>query len=176
MPEDFNLQPTLKDSLVILQPLKESDFDRLFQVASDPRIWEQHPVKERSNKEGFTKFFSKAIKSKSAFLIIDKKSKEIIGTSRYNLSKESSKAIEIGWTFLAKRFWGGAYNNAIKILMLTHALKYYETALFYVDKNNFRSQKAVEKIGGTRISSINGKEIETRPAASVVYSVDRQLQ
>jgi len=173
MHEKFNPQPTLEDSVVILQPLKETDFDQLFEVASDPAIWEQHPSKDRSNKDGFTKWFSEAMKSKSAFLIIDKKSKEIVGTSRYNLSKESSKAIEIGWTFLAKKFWGGTYNKTIKILMLTHAFKHYETVLFYVDENNLRSQKAVEKIGGVRISSINGTKIETRPTASVVYSFER---
>jgi N-acetyltransferase len=172
--EDFDLQPTLEDSLVVLRPLQESDFEGLFLVASDPVIWEQHPAKERSQKDGFSHFFSEAIKSKSAFLIIDKKSNKIIGTSRYNFSKESIRAIEIGWTFLAKEFWGGTYNRAIKNLMLIHAFTHFDLVLFYIDKNNFRSQKAVEKIGAQRITSIDGKRLETRPTASVVYSIQKQ--
>jgi RimJ/RimL family protein N-acetyltransferase len=173
MTENFDLQPTLEDSLVILQPLQASDFERLFLVASDPDIWEQHPAKERSQQDGFVKFFSDAIKTKSAFLIIDKNSKEIIGTSRYNLSKESSIAIEIGWTFLAKKYWGGTYNRAIKTLMIEHAFKHFDIVLFYIDKNNFRSQKSVEKFGARRITSINGIELETRPTAAVIYSLDK---
>jgi RimJ/RimL family protein N-acetyltransferase len=172
--KDFDLQPVLEDSLVILQPLQQSDFERLFEVASDAAIWEQHPAKERSEREGFANFFSVAMKSKSAFLIIDKKSGEIIGTSRYNFSKESSRAIEVGYTFLARKFWGGVYNKAIKNLMLAHAFRHFDLVLFYIDINNFRSQKAVEKIGGQRITSIDGKQLETRAGASVIYSIEWQ--
>ncbi len=171
--EDFDLQPTLENSLVILKPLKESDFEQLYNVASDPEIWEQHPAKERSQRDGFSKFFKEAIDAKTAFLVIEKKTQKVIGTSRYNPSGESPKAIEIGWTFLAKKYWGGEYNKSIKELMIGHAFKYFDTILFYIDKNNFRSQKAVEKIGGKRISSLNGKVLEIRPTASVIYCLEK---
>jgi hypothetical protein len=58
--------------------------------------------------------------------------------------------------------------------MLTHAFRHFDLVLFYIDKNNFRSQKAVEKLGGQRITSIDGKELETRPNAAVVYSIEKQ--
>ena len=38
-----NLQPILSNHLVSLRPLQEDDFCELYQVASDPLIWEQHP-------------------------------------------------------------------------------------------------------------------------------------
>lgn len=173
MTKNFDLQPVLQNSLVILQPLQESDFEKLYKVASDPTIWEQHPAKERSQKDGFTNFFFDAIKSKSAFTIIDKKSNEVIGSTRYNFSIESQKAIEIGWTFLAKKYWGGVYNKSIKILMLSHAFKNFEIVMFYIDKNNLRSQKAVEKIGGQRIFSLEGKQLMIKPNASVMYAIKR---
>ena len=43
----FELQPHLKGELIELRPLRGDDFESLFGVASDPLIWEQHPVKNR---------------------------------------------------------------------------------------------------------------------------------
>ena len=173
MKTDFNLQPTLTNELVILRPLQESDLEDLFDVSSDPKIWDQHPSKERSTREGFTKFFQEAMDTKAAFLILDKKTNEIIGTTRYRLSKESERAIEIGWTFLATKYWGGEYNRSIKKLMLDYAFQKYEVVLFYVDKNNFRSQRAVEKIGGKRISTLDGKVLTIKPHASEIFAIER---
>ena len=53
----FDLQPTtLSNDSVILIALKETDFDQLFTVASDPLIWEQHPNKLRYQKDVFQIF------------------------------------------------------------------------------------------------------------------------
>lgn len=175
MAENFNSQPTLEDALVILRPLREGDLESLFAVASDPSIWEQHPAKERSQREGFTRFFDEAIQTKSALLILEKQNNEVIGTSRYNFSKESSKAIEIGWTFLAKKYWGGRYNNAIKQLMMAHAFAHFDYVLFYIDVNNFRSQRAVEKLGGKRIIQIEGTTLEIRPGAALAFAIERSV-
>lgn len=173
MNNKINLQPTLEDALVLLKPLQESDFDALYHIASDPKIWEQHPAKDRYQKEVFTRFFEEAIQTKTAFLILDRKMNEIIGSSRYQFVNESIKAIEIGWTFLAVKYWGGYYNKAIKKLMIEHALKYFEIVLFYIGENNFRSQKAVEKIGGQRISLIGDVTLQGRENASVIYAIER---
>ena len=70
---DFNLQPELENELIRITTLKESDFERLFKVASDPLIWEQHPDKNRYKRETFQLFFDAHVKSKSAFLIFELK-------------------------------------------------------------------------------------------------------
>lgn len=69
---DFNLQPYLENDLVILRPLRESDFEDLYKLASDSKIWEQHQNKNRHTRKAFTRFFKEAIDSKGALLIIDK--------------------------------------------------------------------------------------------------------
>ncbi len=56
-----NLQPTLENEFVKIQPLQESDFERLYAVACDPLIWEQHPNKDRYKREVFENFFKGAI-------------------------------------------------------------------------------------------------------------------
>ncbi len=71
--ENF-LQPTLENEEVKLVPLQEIDFEMLYEVASDPKVWEMHPNKNRYEREVFKKFFEGAILSCGAFLIFDKTS------------------------------------------------------------------------------------------------------
>ena len=120
-------------------------------MASDPLIWEQHPTNNRYEKIVFEKFFKDAINSGGALVAIDSKSKNIIGSSRYHGFNPDISEIEIGWTFLARPYWGGVYNKEMKRLMLEHAFKFVNCAMFIVGVENFRSQRAVLKIGGKRV-------------------------
>ncbi len=70
----FNLQPDfLEDEIIQLRPIDDYHFEALYQVASDPLIWTQHPIKDRYKKEVFQFFFDDAIRAQSSFVIIDKK-------------------------------------------------------------------------------------------------------
>ena len=170
----FNLQPTLENDLLIVRPLQEDDFENLFKVASDPLIWELHPAKERSTREGFETFFKEAKATKSAFVAIDKKTGDLIGTSRYNRVPETDNAIEIGWTFLARAYWGGTYNQSMKKLMMDYAFQYVNNILFFINEKNFRSRKAVEKIWGVHIVALEGKMIDPRSPVGVIYKVSKK--
>jgi len=147
----FDLQPTLIGTLVHLRPLRDEDHDALFAVASDPLIWEQHPDKSRSTPEGFRRFFQGALDSGGAFLVTDAVTGAVIGSSRYAGLDPVASEVEIGWTFLARRYWGGRTNAEMKQLMLQHAFQYVESVVFRIDPANFRSQHAVMKIGALRI-------------------------
>jgi RimJ/RimL family protein N-acetyltransferase len=144
---EFDLQPTLKGNLIEIRPLKGEDFDALFEAASDPLIWEQHPEDDRYKREVFQKFFDGAIESKGAFAVIERKSSRIIGSSRFCNLNPVEREVEIGWTFLGRAFWGGSYNRELKSLMLDHAFRFVDRVVFVVGENNHRSQKALQKIG-----------------------------
>src|SRR5438876_8811944 len=101
-------------------------------VASDPLIWEQHPKSHRYKEDVFKIFFVEALESGVAFVIIDKKSQQIIGSTRFYGYDPEKSEIEIGWTFLARKYWGGRYNREMKRLMLTHAFKFVERVVFFV--------------------------------------------
>ncbi|MBT8238104.1 MAG: GNAT family N-acetyltransferase [Croceitalea sp.] len=146
-----DLQPFLENQLVKLRPLRKNDFNALFKVAGDPDIWKLHQCPDRYQLDVFKEFFEVALKSKGALVIIDKKTGEIIGSSRYKPSQLDPKAVEIGWSFLAKTYWGGTYNKAFKTLMIDLALIFFEHVIFYVDQNNFRSQRAMEKLGAVKL-------------------------
>jgi RimJ/RimL family protein N-acetyltransferase len=149
----FDLQPTLKGELLELRPLRPEDFEDLYAAASDPLIWEQHPVTDRYTEDVFRGFFRDALASGGALLAIDTETGRVVGSSRFNRYDEPDREIEIGWTFLARSHWGGIYNWEMKQLMLRHAFKFVDRVLFIVGSQNIRSQRAVEKIGATCVGS-----------------------
>jgi RimJ/RimL family protein N-acetyltransferase len=168
LPVPFNLQPLLTGKLVRLRPLEPADFDALFDVASDPLIWEQHPERDRYREPVFRRFFRGALDSKGALLALDADGGQVIGSSRFYGYDEATREVEIGWTFLARRYWGGRYNGEMKRLMLDHAFKWVDHVLFVIGAQNFRSRKATEKMGAVRIGS---RAAPDRPD-SLVYRID----
>ena len=145
-------QPTLIGDLVTLRPLQQSDFDGLYAIASDPLVWEQHPAKERTQRPVFRQWMADAMASHGALVAVDHDGR-IIGTSRFEHYDQAASEVEIGWTFLARSHWGGAYNGEMKRLMLAHAFAVVETVVFRVHSNNLRSQRAVEKLGAIRAAT-----------------------
>jgi RimJ/RimL family protein N-acetyltransferase len=162
-------QPVLKGELIELRPLRSDDFDELFSVASDPLIWEQHPHNTRYKEDVFRKFFRDALDSGGALVVIDSETGRVIGSSRYAGYDEDKSQVEIGWTFLARSHWGGVYNGEMKRLMLDHAFKFVKNVIFVIGTQNFRSQKAVEKLGAVRV----GSTVDSGGADCFVYRVSR---
>lgn len=156
----FDYQPTLKGTLLELRPLRQDDFDDLFAVASDPLIWEQHPEPTRWTPKVFRRFFDDAIASGGALIALDAQTQEVIGSSRFFDYDEATGEVEIGWSFLALKCWGGRYNGEMKDLMLRHAFRFARVAVFLIGPKNIRSQKAIQKIGGVRDGSrfVNGRD------------------
>lgn len=149
---EFSLQKILENEIIKLVPLKESDFETLYQVASDPLIWEQHPNKNRWKRDVFQNFFEGAITSKGAFLIYDRQTNEVIGCTRFYDYKAEQKEIAIGYTFFARSHWGGKFNPSTKKLMMDYAFRFVDSVLFHIGAVNVRSQKAIERIGATKIA------------------------
>ncbi|HXD21162.1 MAG TPA: GNAT family N-acetyltransferase [Vicinamibacterales bacterium] len=168
----FDLQPTLTGALVELRPLRPEDFDDLYAVASDPRIWEQHPQSDRYKRDVFEGFFGGALASGGAFAVVDRATGRTIGSSRYYGFDEARSEIEIGWTFLPRAYWGGVFNREMKELMLRHAFRFVNSVVFMVGPNNGRSQRAMEKIGGVRVGT---RTREPGGAESVVFEITRDV-
>lgn len=168
----FDMQPHLIGELIEVRPLAADDWESLFAVASDPLIWEQHPARDRYREDVFREFFREALETGSAFVVIDRETGEMIGSSRYFGFDRSESVVEIGWTFLARAYWGGKYNGELKRLMLDHAFRFVERVVFVIGVTNFRSQKAVEKIGGVRVGR-RDKVVPRGVVESFVYEIRR---
>lgn len=164
-------QPTLlKNEWVELRPLEPTDFEALYEVASDPLIWEQHPNPNRYQRPVFQTYFEGAIASKGALLIKDTIG-QIIGCSRFYDHDPEKKEVKIGYTFFARSCWGKPYNRNTKALMLDYAFQFVEKVVFEVGAGNIRSQKAMEKLGAVR----TGEEMVTyfgeTPKLNVLYTI-----
>jgi N-acetyltransferase len=115
------------------------------------------------------------MKSHGALAVVDRASGVIIGGSRYANYVAERKEIEIGWSFLSRGYWGGAYNREMKMLMLTHAFRFFDSVRFNIGATNLRSRRAVEKIGavldGEYIpEAING----VPPVLHSIYRINRE--
>lgn len=168
---NFSIQPILENENFKLIPLKESDFERLFEVASDPKVWEQHPNKDRYKREVFENFFKGAIESKGAFLIVDKQSQEVLGSTRFYDFNEEKNSILIGYTFYGTKSWGKNVNPQVKKLMLDYIFEFVETVIFHVGKSNVRSQKAMEKLGATKVGEEEIAYYGELPKINVIYEI-----
>ncbi len=167
-------QPTLKGERLLLRPLRQKDWDGLFAVASDPLIWEIHPQHDRWREPVFRAFFEDALAKGGAIAVIDQVSGRIIGSSRWErFDPTDGGVVEIGWTFLARSHWGGAFNRELKRLMLAHAFRFVERVRFRVGEGNVRSRRAMEKIGGRLCEESTLEHTASGLVRHVQYEVTR---
>ena len=149
----MNLQPTLENERVRIRPLRADDREPLYAIASDPLLWEQHWARDRHRRDVYAAFFAANLASGGAVVIEDWATGRVIGHSRYQSVAGQPDAVEIGWTFLDRGYWGTGYNAAFKQLMIDHARTFAQYVVFYVAGDNHRSKRAVEKLGGRRIAA-----------------------
>ena len=115
----------------------------------------------------FPRFFAEQLASGGGLVAIDRRSGRIVGSSRFHGYDAARSEVEIGWTFLARSHWGGVYNGEMKALMLRHAFQFVNSVIFIVGRQNFRSQRAVEKISGVLV----GSRSDASGRDSLVYEI-----
>jgi RimJ/RimL family protein N-acetyltransferase len=170
----FNIQPVLENEKVILYPLKEEDFEDVFQAASDPKIWEQHPNKDRWKREVFRVFFDGALQSKGAFKIADKATGQIIGSTRFYDFSEDDDSILIGYTFYARPYWGKGFNHSVKNMMLNYIFQSVSKVYFHIGAENIRSQIAISRLGAIKISEEEITYFGEAPKLNFVYEINKE--
>ena len=171
---NFSIQPTLENENIMLVPLEKHDFEELFAVAYDPKVWEQHPNKERYRREIFENFFQGAMESKGAFLIIDKETEEALGSTRFYDFNEENKSILIGYTFYGTQSWGKNINASVKKLMLDYIFEFVDIVIFHVGKDNIRSVKAMTKLGAENLGEQEVAYFGEDSKTNVVFQITKE--
>ena len=169
----MDLQPHLIGERVELRAATPDDFDALYAVARDPLIWAGHPAHDRWQERVFRLLFDAGFASGGMLVALDRASGEIVGSSRYSFERAEPGEIEIGWTFLDRSRWGTGFNAEMKRLMIAHAFRFAERVILIVGKDNLRSRRAVEKIGGRLTPRRVAAEMAGRSVPHVVYAVSR---
>jgi len=173
--KNFDLQPYLFDDLIEMLPLKENDFDELFKAAADPLLWEQHPNKDRYKEEVFRNFFKGAMESGGAFIVKDKKTMKVIGSSRYYDYNKEENSVSVGYTFISRDCWGKSFNPKMKKLMLDHAFEFVDKVYFHIGKDNIRSQKAIIKLGAVKVDEIDMRYFGEEVHRNFIYLMEKDV-
>lgn len=146
----------LTGSRVVLRPGTPADLEPLFEIGNDPEVWAIHRHKNRGDRKQFTSFFLSGLSNPlGVYTICEKYSGTIMGTTRYYRFEREEPGVHIGYTFLAKKYWGTGINAEVKALMLQNAFRMVNTVYFDVFVDNIRSHKAVMKLGA-QLFYING--------------------
>lgn len=168
----FDLQPHLHGPTLSLRPMVAADLEPLWQVSCDPLVWAQHPEPARATRAGFEHFFAGGLASGGALVVTSNPSGKIIGSSRYYDWDAQRREVAIGYTFIARDYWGGAANHEMKRLMLDHAFHWADTVWFHVASSNLRSRRAMEKIGG-HLAHEEQRPIQGQLVDFVYYRIDK---
>ena len=144
---------TLDGEFVRLAPLKFSHLAELFAAAGDESLWlwTLNVIKRR---EDMLRYIESALgeferKTALPFVIIEKKSKRIVGSTRFGSIEPAHRKTEIGWTWLNPQFQRTAINTEAKLLMLTHAFETWNCVRVELktDVLNEQSKKAIARLG-----------------------------
>lgn len=144
----------LEGTNVDLIPLEKEHFEELYLAASDKDLWELIPT-DCSERNTFNENYERALSERETenqypFVIRHKKTGKLIGSTRFFEIYPADRKLEIGWTWITKEFWGTTINLECKLLLLTYCFEVLKTnrVQLKTKDNNFRSRKAIEKIGG----------------------------
>ncbi|TYZ10919.1 GNAT family N-acetyltransferase [Hymenobacter lutimineralis] len=170
----FSLQPVLENDAIRLLPLQPSDFDALYFVAADPKIWEQHPNQDRWQRAVFTTFFAGAMQSEGAFKVVDKATGATLGSTRLYDYNPQDNSILIGYTFYGTGSWGKGINRAAKALLLDYVFQFVETVRFHIGAGNVRSQIAIQRLGAIKVAEQEVTYYGELPKLNFVYELTKQ--
>jgi RimJ/RimL family protein N-acetyltransferase len=145
---------TLAGRHVRLEPLELSHADELLEVALEPELW-RFTTRRVDSPEMLRSYLETAMAERDAgvslpFITRDAASGRAIGSTRYLNISRHDRRVEIGWTWIGKRWQRTAANTEAKYMMLRHAFETWECVRVELKTStlNDRSRAAIERIGG----------------------------
>ncbi len=145
---------TLAGRHVRLEPLELSHAEELLEVALEPELW-RFTTRRVDSPEMLRSYLETAMAERDAgvalpFITRDAASGRAIGSTRYLNISRHDRRVEIGWTWIGKRWQRTAANTEAKYMMLRHAFETWECVRVELKTStlNDRSRAAIERIGG----------------------------
>jgi RimJ/RimL family protein N-acetyltransferase len=178
----FDSEIILENERAKLKPLKGDDINELARVAYEPSIWQLGMSNIKEEKD-LSEYINIALNERSSklsypFLIFDRQTNSIAGSTRYGNISFPHKRLEIGWTWIHPTHQGTGLNKACKFLLLQFA---FETLLFNrvelkTDLLNQQSQKAMMKIGAKEEGIFRSHSITStgRIRDSIFFSIIKE--
>lgn len=146
----------LQDDHVMLEPMGLDHVPALEAAAADGALWNLWFTSAPA--PGQTRaYVEKALQGHAdgvvlPFAVREKRSGEIVGTTRFYEFDVALPRVAIGYTWYAKRWQKSHLNTACKRLLLRHAFETLACVAveFHTDLRNLDSQRAIERLGAKR--------------------------
>lgn len=173
---------TLEGQKVKLIPLEASHKEALLKAASDGKLWElwftSVPSKERIDSYLKQAFDEQQKGSSLPFVILDKSTGELIGTTRYCNAVSEHKRLEIGYTWYAKKYQRTGVNTECKYLLLKYAFEELDCIAveFRTNWHNSRSRAAISRLGAKQDGILRNHQLHSDGSYrdTVVFSITNQ--
>ncbi len=146
---------TLDGVDVRLEPLLASHHDLLVTAAADGELWNS-TVTVVPSRTTMATYIEDALRAQTQgrelpFVIVQKSSGELVGSTRFYDIDGANRRAEIGYTWLAARAQRTVVNTEAKLLLLTHAFETWRCirVVFVTDVLNQQSRAAIARLGAT---------------------------
>ncbi|HEY0056218.1 MAG TPA: GNAT family protein [Pedobacter sp.] len=143
----------LQNQGVLLLPFGSGRTKELKKIIFRDEIWRYMGMYIRTDQDFDNYVRDTLIQKKDGlcypFLIVDKTTNKVAGSTRYGNINTASHKCEIGWTWYGKEFQGTGLNKAAKYELLRFGFETigFKRIQFSADLENLRSRKAIEKLG-----------------------------
>src|SRR5436853_2720952 len=144
---------TLEGIHIWLAPFSLSHHAELCEVGLDERLWRLTTIRLETAEDMFS-YIQTALQGQTEgttlpFVMIEKSSDRVVGTSRYHSINQAHRRLEIGFTWIAVPWQRSSVNTEAKYLMLEHAFEKYGCVRveFRADADNEPSCRALMRIG-----------------------------
>jgi RimJ/RimL family protein N-acetyltransferase len=170
-------QVTLTGPRVTLRPLERSDRDALVDAATDGELWTLR-VTSVPSAETIDAWIERALAGRDAGTMLPYTTlvgDEVVGSTRFWRLDRQNRTVEIGHTWIARRWQRSFVNTEAKLLMLRYAFD--DLAMvrvqFMTDALNARSRAAILRLGATEEGLLRKERImwDGRMRDSVVFSI-----
>ena len=150
----------------------------LLSVAQDSD-WSWMPVDPRTEAE-MTRWIGDALQAQERgteypFVVCSKKTREVLGSTRYMDVRSPQKGVEVGWTWYSSKVWGTVVNPECKFLLLQHAFEDWGAIRVQLktDDRNVHSQGAILKLGARYEGRLRNHRIRSDGSIgdSMMYSI-----
>ncbi|MCC9017310.1 GNAT family N-acetyltransferase [Flavobacterium lipolyticum] len=169
----------LENEKVLLVPFESERNTELTEIIFDDGIWKYMGMYVRNEKD-FKNYIQNTLQQKAAglcypFLIIDKTTNRVAGSTRYGYLNHASQKCEIGWTWYGEKFQGTGLNKACKFELLNFGFEViqFRRIQLSADLENKKSQRAIEKLGATKEGLFRNNYIDSEGKSKddVYYSI-----
>lgn len=155
----------LETDNVRLAPLREHHREDLLRAAADgdlSGLWYTSVPSENNIGPYMEKAIGDFNEDKGlAFVVMDKRTDMVVGTTRYTNAIPEHRRLDIGFTWYAKSFQRTHVNSECKLLLLTHAFEILKAIAveFRTNWYNFPSREAIARLGAKQDGVLRNHQI-----------------